>query len=368
MKKLLAILLAMVMIFILAGCSGTSTSNDSTAATSSSPDTTASSGDTTASSGDTTASTNTKKVLGVVMPNATHGFLGESIKHAEAACKELSSKNGFEYKFLTSAESSEQNNQLDTLINEKVDCIVLWPHNGDELRAGAQKVMDAKIPLIIYDRLITGLPVTAEVMGDNETIGKKTGEYMNKYFAEDLKQGPVNILEFKGDNSTVPQQRSDGFKSTADPNFKVIQQFSTDWQRAKAMEQMETFLTNSSKEDIESIKAVFTHDDEVVLGVLDAISKYSGEAKLNIKLVTGVGGRKENIETFEPIKNDLAIDQVTYLFSPAMVKDAILYGVDILNGEKVEGLHLIDTMEIDASSLDAYKKSEPYILRYESGI
>ncbi len=363
MKKIVGLLLTLVMILGLTCCSGTGASNDttdSTAATSSPPDTTATSIDTTASG--------KKKVLGVVMPNATHGFLGESIKHAEAACKELASKNGFEYKFLTSAESSEQNNQLDTLINEKVDCIVLWPHNGDELRAGAQKVMDAKIPLIIYDRLITGLPVTAEVMGDNETIGKKTGEYMNKYFQEDLKQGAVNILEFKGDNSTVPQQRSDGFKSTADPNFKVIQQFSTDWQRAKAMEQMETFLTNSSKEEIESIKAVFTHDDEVVLGVLDAISKYSGEAKLNIKLVTGVGGRKENIDTFESIKNDLGIDQVTYLFSPAMVKDAIQYGVNILNGEKVEGLKLIDTMEIDQSTLDAYKKSEPYILRYESGI
>ena len=109
------------------------------------------------------------KVLGIVMPNATHGFLGESIKHARAAAEEYSKANGFSYKFLTSAEASEQNNQLDTLINEKVDCIVLWPHNGNELRSGAMKVMEAKIPLIIYDRLIDEFKPTAEVMGDNFT-------------------------------------------------------------------------------------------------------------------------------------------------------------------------------------------------------
>ena len=69
------------------------------------------------------------------------------------------------------------------------------------------KVMEAKIPLIIYDRLIDEFKPTAEVMGDNFTIGEETGRYLNKYFAEDLKKGKVNILEFKGDNSTVPQQR-----------------------------------------------------------------------------------------------------------------------------------------------------------------
>ena len=344
MKKILALIMTFSMIITMVGCASQKPTENST------------------------SDKETKKVLGVVMPNATHGFLGESIKHAEAATKQLAEKNGFEYKFLTSAEASEQNNQLDTLINEKVDCIVLWPHNGDELRSGAQKVMDAKIPLIIYDRLINGFTPTAEVMGDNITIGKETGKYLNKYFATDLAKGEVNILEFKGDNSTVPQQRSDGFKSTADKNIKVIQQFSTDWQRAKAQEQMETFLNSSSAADIEKIQAVFTHDDEVVLGVLDAITNYKGTAKLNIKLVTGVGGRKENLDTFEPYKKDKGIDQVTYLFSPTMVRDAVEYGAKILNGEKVSGQYLIDTKEIDLSNEKEFRNSDIYKIRYESGV
>lgn len=308
------------------------------------------------------------KTLAVVMPNATHGFLGESIKHAEAATKEFAKEYKFEYKFLTSAESSEQNNQIDTLINEKVDCIVLWPHNGDELRSAAQKVMDAKIPLIIYDRLIEDFKPTAEVMGDNVTIGQETGKYLNEYFKNELAKGKVAILEFKGDNSTVPQQRSDGFAETADKNCQIIQQFSTDWQRAKAQEQMETFLNTSSVKDIEKIKAVFTHDDEVVLGVLDAIINYKGPAKLDIRLVTGVGGRRENLDTFKPYKDEHSIDQVTYLFSPTMVRDAVEYGVKVLNGEEISGLYLIDTQEIDLSNEAEFRKSDIYKIRYESGI
>ena len=350
MKKVLGFLTAMLMIFTLAACSAPAPAPADTPAPAEGTD-------------------GEKPVLGIVMPNATHGFLGESIKHAEDAAKTYAEEYDMDYKFLTSSESSEQNNQLDTLINEEVDAIVLWPHNGDELRSGAQKVMDAGIPLIVYDRLITGFTPTAEVMGDNVTIGQQTGEYFNEYFSAEISAGEeVHILEFKGDNSTVPQQRSDGFIETKDDLIIVDQQFSTDWQRAKAQEQMETFLNTSSQEDIENIKAVFTHDDEVVLGVLDAIINYSGPAELDIRVVTGVGGRKENLDTFQPYKDEHGIDQVTYLFSPTMVRDAVEYGAKLLAGEEVSGLYLIDTQEITLENEQEFRSSDIYKIRYESGI
>ncbi len=272
-------------------------------------------------------------VMGIVMPSATHGFTGESIQHAEAVAKELSAQYGFEYKFLTAGEASEQNNHIDTLLNEQVDVIVLWPMNGDELRSAAQKVQEAGIPLVIYDRLITDFTPTVEFMGDNVKIGEMAGEYFNNYFATEIAAGEtVNILEFKGDLSTVPTQRTDGFLSTASEQFNILQSFTTDWQRAKALEQMETFLTTSTDEEIESVKAIFTHDDEVVLGVLDAITAYNGTANLDIRLVSGVGARRENIDTFAPMKDDYSIDQVTYAFSPALIRQAVELGAEILQG------------------------------------
>ena len=305
------------------------------------------------------------KVMGIVMPNADHGFTGESIAHAQAFAKQMAEKEGFTYTFLTAGETSEQNNQVDTLINQKVDAIVMWPINGDELRSAAQKIVDAKIPLVIYDRLITGFTPTVEFMGDNVTIGKMTGDYFNKYFKTDIDAGKdINILEFKGDLSTVPTQRSDGFKSTASPKFKILQAFTTNWQRSTAMDQMETFLNTSSPADIESIKAIFTHDDEVVLGVLDAIAAYKGAAKLDIRLVSGVGARKENLDTFADFKTKYNIDQVTYAFSPAMIDSAVQLGIDILNGKNPSGLILGPTVEVDNSSAEAFRTNPIYITRY----
>ncbi len=320
---------------------------------------------TTAPSAGTGNTTGKKKVMGIVMPNADHGFTGESIKHAQAFAKELAAKDGFDYKFLTAGETSEQNNQIDTLINQKVDVIVMWPINGNELRSAAQKVMDAKIPLVIYDRLIENFTPTVEFMGDNVTIGKMTGDYFNKYFKKEIDANQtVNILEFKGDLSTVPTQRSDGFKSTASKNFKILQSFTTDWQRAKALDQMETFLNTSSQADIESVKAIFTHDDEVVLGVLDAIAAYKGPAKLDIRLVSGVGARKENLDVFPKYKKENNIDQVTYAFSPAMIRSAVQLGDDILNGKTPTGLILGPTVEVDNSNADAFRTNDIYKIRY----
>ena len=39
------------------------------------------------------------KFLAVIMPSADHGFLGESIKHAENATKKLAEENGYSYQF-----------------------------------------------------------------------------------------------------------------------------------------------------------------------------------------------------------------------------------------------------------------------------
>ena len=354
MKKLFGLIAALVLVFSLVACAAPAQ-----------PAAPADAGAGTTNTQPAAAAEGDKKVMGIVMPNATHGFLGESIKHAEAFAKELSAKEGFEYRFLTAGETSEQNNQLDTLINEKVDVIVLWPMNGDELRSGAQKVMDAGIPLVIYDRLITDFKPTVEFMGDNVSIGKMTGEYFNKYFKAELDAGEtINILEFKGDLSTVPTQRSEGFKSTANPNFKIVQEFTTDWQRAKALEQMETFLNTSSQEDIESIKTIFTHDDEVVLNVLDAIATYQNPAELDIRLVSGVGARRENLDIFPTFKDEHGIDQVTYAFSPAMIREAVQLGADILNGENPSGLILGETVEVDNTNAEEFRKHEIYTTRY----
>lgn len=309
--------------------------------------------------------------IGVIMPSATHGFTGESIQHAEAELNALKATRGFESRFVQAAEATEQVSAIeDMLATWDPDVIVLWPIEGNALRNVAQQVVDAKVKLIIYDRLIEDFIPTAEIMGDNTAIGEMTGKYFNKFFADDIAdEKTIMYLEFMGDSSTVPKQRSEGFLETIDDAFELASPaFSTDWQRETAMQQMEDWLNTSSKADIEALQAIFTHDDEVVLGVIDALKNYTGKAKLNVKLISGVSGRKENVELFADCGVS-GLKQVTYEYSPSMIREAIRMGVNAAYGEQyggkaVVGLFLIETFEIDEDSMEAYLASDTYAERY----
>ncbi len=249
------------------------------------------------------------------------------------------------------------------MIAEKADVVVLWPHNGDDLKTAAQKIVDAEIPLIIYDRLISDFEETAEILGDNKTIGEETGHYFNSYFAVDLAAGDVSVLEFKGDHSSVTTQRNSGFWSTANRKFVLHREWYTNWSQATAREQMSAFLNDSDLSDVEKIRAIFTHDDEIAAGVLEAIEAFSGRSSLKIKLVSGVSASKQLLEKFDHYRA-LGIDQLTFSFSPAMIVDAIELGIDILDGKSVSGTYLIPTQMVDNLNYMAYMQGPVYQYRY----
>ena len=81
-----------------------------------------------------------KKLLGVVTPAADHGFTAESIRHCEAEVKRLAEKYGFDYRFMTAAESGEQSNAVETILAMKPDAFVLWPVSRNKLRSAAQLI------------------------------------------------------------------------------------------------------------------------------------------------------------------------------------------------------------------------------------
>ncbi|MDR2182332.1 MAG: substrate-binding domain-containing protein [Treponema sp.] len=302
-----------------------------------------------------------KALMGVVTPAADHGFTGESIRHGEAQAKLLAEQNGWDYRYLTANESGEQNNAVDTLISLKPKVIILWPVTGDELRNAAQKIVDAKIPLIIYDRFIPGFTgASAEISGDNVTIGEMMGKYFDKYFAGD---DQINYLEFLGDSSTVPGERSGGFASTSRGRFNKIQSFVTNWSQQTAMEQLESFLGSASRAEIESLQAIYTDDDEEVMGIVGALKNYKGPAAINIKLISGVGGRRENMDLFEN-SGLTGIDFVTYTFSPSMIRDAIDLGAKIMKGESVSKDVKIPSTEIDKTNYKDYMNSDAFKIRY----
>jgi ribose transport system substrate-binding protein len=311
-----------------------------------------------------------KPLMGIVTPAGDHGFTGESIQHGEAEAKALTAQHGFEYRYLTAGEDGEQNNAIDTLIALKPSVIVLWPLQGDAQRGAAQRILDAKIPLVIYDRFIDNLRGhAADISGDNVGIGEAMGKYFANYFAST--SGTVNYLQFLGDSSTVPKERTDGFYSTAGSKFRMVQSFITNWSQQVAQEHLETFLNTASRAEIESIQAIYTDDDEEVMGIVSALRNYRGPATLNVKLVSGVGGRRENMALFTN-SGLTGVDFVTYTFSPSFIRDAIKLGFDVMQGKKANAPNgprgapfiKIPFDEIDKTNYQKYMATDFYKTRY----
>ena len=209
-------------------------------------------------------------------------------------------------------------------------------------------------------------------MGDNVKIGNLMGEYLLKYYADDLAAGKnINYLLFIGDSSTVSGQRTGGMMDVLNASeyasqFVLLQDgFQTDWSNSKAKEQFENWLSTADAATIADLDLIVTHDDEIVDGIMQVIPEEAGLTDL--RLITSVGGRRETLATFD---NTEKPELLTYFFSPSYIREALRLAVAVANGEtyqdqKIEGQQfLIPTIEIDKNTVEAYRQSQEYIDRY----
>lgn len=314
--------------------------------------------------------------VALVILSGDHGFTGESVKHAELEAKAMEEKyEGLTVDVKSCGEAADQISEIENLLAVGgYEAIMLWPTEGEALRSAAQTVVDADVKLVVYDRLIENFDgLTGQMMGDNEAIGKGMGEYLNTYYGD---YSDVQYLRFVGDASTVTAQRSDGMDNVIDGKFEQINEtFVTNWSYETAQNQMEDWLNAHTKEEIESLDLIVTHDDEIVDGLMNALEAYAGDADLSgLKLITSVGGRKQTLDKFD--NTALEVKFVTWFFAPSFIRECVDFtvqnalGVDFTGTAKeVDGVYLIPSFSIGNAgntdeTFDSYRQSEIFATRY----
>ena len=362
MKKILALLLALVMVLSLAACGAKEEPKAEAPAA--------------AETEAAAPAAETVKVALVIVAG-DHGFTGESVKHAELEAAAMNEKyDNVEVVVKSCGEAADQISEIENLIaTDKPDAIMLWPTEGEALRAAAQTVIDAGIDLVVYDRLIEDFEgLTGQMMGDNFAIGGGRGEYLNTYYAD---YEAVDYLRFVGDASTVTSQRSGGMDEvlTEGKFNQVAETFVTNWSSETAQNQMEDWLAAKTKEEIEAIDLIVTHDDEIVDGLMNALEAYAGDADLStLKRITSVGGRRETLDKFD--NTTLGVKFVTWFFAPSFIRECVDFTVEHALGvpfsgtaAEADGIYLIPSFSIGNAGntdkdFDAYRASEIYATRY----
>jgi ribose transport system substrate-binding protein len=318
LKKFLVLILSLVTMFSLVACNSESGSSES-------------------GKDDDTLK------IGISLPAATHGWMGALIDSAEKQAKALKESDGIEYVMTNAADPNKQANDVDDLIAQDVDVIVMLPIESAALSPVGQKVKDAGIPLVIVDRELENDAATVVVKGDNEGIGVNAG----KYFVEKL-NGKGKVVEITGPPSSVTEQRGAGFKEAMESSdIEVVASQSGDFSTEKSLEVMQNILQAHPE-----IDAVFTQDDGMALGVLQAIKE---AGRKDIQFVTGAGGGKA---VFEDIKEDGLIT-ATFLYSPTMVEDAVKIAADIAKGKKpAESMVVKEATQVTKDNVDEFYDSE----------
>ena len=257
MKKILALILALTLALSLAAC-GSKTATESTA-----PDT-------------STAPAAAAKNIVILVPNADHGWTGAVMTYAQEKAEEITAAGTYNAKVITSTDPANQISQVEDLIeNKSADAVVILPQDNT-LEATMKKLADSGVPFVMFDRVIDSVSsaAVASVKGDNEGIGIATAE---RFIANGMKPGD-KILIMPGDNSSVPEMRNKGFFDTLLKNGWTQEQVDaikstayTGWSRSEGKKLFTEWLETSTVDEITATKWIFTHDDEIAMGILEAL-------------------------------------------------------------------------------------------------
>lgn len=319
LKRLITTIAAAALLtFAVAACGGDDSSDSS-----STPQTSTGSGS--GSGSGTEESTGGPVRIVASVPPTDHGWLGAVSKNAKA---QAATYDDVEFELLEAADADSQAQQIEQIISDKPDALVVLPQDGAALTPVAQKAEEAGIPVINVDRLFTAPDAaTATVLGDNLQIGALAAEYIA---AETNCEG--NVVEIQGlAGISVTEERSKGFadelkKRCPDGGVEIVAQQPGDFNPDTGLKVMENILQAEDQ-----IDAVYTHDDDMAQGVVQAIRNAGRDDEM---FLTGVGGSEDAMKQIEAG----GLYRATFLYNPSMAATAVNMARLIALGEGFEEL------------------------------
>ena len=311
--------------------------------------------------------------IAVLVPNADHGWTGAVLTYAEEKAAEINAAGTYSVKVIPSSDPANQISQVEDIIeNESVGNIVILPYDNT-LEATMKKVANSGIPFVMFDRVIDSVAANAvsSVKGDNYGIGYATA----KRFVEAGLQPGAPVLIIPGDNSSVPEMRNDGFfaglkeAGWTDEQIAGIKSTAfTGWSRAEGRKLFVEWLDSSTPDDITAVEYIFTHDDEIAMGMLEALKSSDIDEVKKAAFLSGIvhlgasSGLNEIYSVYKGIhQKDYSAevaglaDIFTVTYDPGMIQIAVQDMVDKLDGKEVAPDHVVPVSVVDAGNVSEFQ-------------
>ena len=252
-----------------------------------------------------------KRTIAVSIPAATHGWTGGVVYHAEQAEKEIEAAfPNIDVIVKTSPSATAQVSALEDLsAGQTLDALVILPFTSEELTGPVEQVKSNGTYIAVVDRGLTDPSIQdLYVAGDNIAVGANTAKWM----AEKL-GGEGKVVVLRGIPTVIDDERIQGFTDVMkDTNIEILDIQYANWNQDEAFSLMQDYLAKYPH-----IDAVWANDDDMLLGVLEAV-KQSGRTE--IKYALGGNGMKDVIEM---VKAGDPVTPISTPYPPSMIKSAI---------------------------------------------
>lgn len=288
--------------------------------------------------------------IGVSIPAATHGWAGGLNWHAEQAEKRIEATYPNIDVIVVSANgATEQANDLEDLVSvQNIDALVVLPFESDPLTVPVQQVKEAGKFVTVVDRGLS-LPGIEDVYvaGNNPELGRVSGEYIRKRLDD---EGKIVIL--RGIPTTVDTERVDAFiESIEGSNIEVLDMKHANWNRDDGYEVMQDFLSRFPQ-----IDAVWAQDDDIALGVIEAVKQADRTDEM---FIVGGAGMKDIIKR---VMDGDKLTPIDVLYPPAMIATAMeLTALKFTSGVPVEGRYILGaTVVTQENAKNFYFPDSPF--------
>lgn len=194
-------------------------------------------------------------------------------------------KLGAEVKVLAAnGMDAQQISDIEALITNKVDAMVIIPHDGAAMARGVDLAHAAGIPVLAYDRLITGTNVDLYITFDNVKVGQLQAQFLADRMPANGKLRLVRIYGSKTDNNAKLFKH--GQDLVLEPLIQagkvevVFEDWADDWKPENAKKIVQAAVTKLGP----NFDAVLASNDGTAGGAIQALTEDSLAGKV---MVTG---------------------------------------------------------------------------------
>ncbi len=251
------------------------------------------------------------------------------------------------------ANSKIQKDQIQELIDLKVDLLIVSPHEIQPLNAILEKAFDSKIPIVLIDRRINSDKYTAFIGASNYEVGQNAGKY-----AVALLKGKGKVLEITGLNTASPFiDRDKGFIDIISKSKGIELIAKINDHEANFEKKLDSFIKKNKDLDV-----IFAQSDYIAKNVYQICKNNQVERKIKIIGVDGL--------SIEGMGMDMVASnqfKATVLY-PTGGQEAIRTAIKILEKKPFKKENTLETTIIDSTNVKILQQQSKKVIEQQNEI